>query len=574
MGFSGQTLAKQAPKGVVGVWAFGPYFCPLHHRFNLSNFFVMEHKGHPPLNLHWDRSGLGAVQNVYWNLGPAELVETALASGEGQLCDNGALASDTGEFTGRSPKDRFVVKDAITENTVWWGDNNIPFSSDDFDALYDRVAAYLGGKTVYARDAYACADPAHRLNIRVITELAYSNLFCYNLFLRPTAEELSKADEPEWTILCAPGFRAVPERDKTRQHNFAILNFTRKVILIGGTGYTGEMKKGIFGVLNFVLPHNKNVLSMHCSANSGSEGDTALFFGLSGTGKTTLSADPQRRLIGDDEHGWSDQSIFNFEGGCYAKCINLTPEKEPEIWKAIRFGSIVENVVFKEGTREVDYDNGSKTENTRCAYPIHYIDNALVPSVGRHPKHLFFLTADAFGVLPPISRLNEAQAMYHFISGYTAKVAGTEVGVTEPQTTFSACFGRAFLPLHPGRYAALLGQKMKEHQVQVWLVNTGWTGGPYGVGSRMKLSYTRAMITAALQGELDSVPSHAHPLFGVSVPATCPGVPEEILNPRLTWSDPAAYDAKASQLAAAFIKNFDQYRDGVDAKVLEGEPRP
>jgi len=534
----------------------------------------MEHKGHPPLNLHWERSGLGAVQNVYWNLGPAELVESALASGEGQLCDNGALASDTGEFTGRSPKDRFVVKDAITENTVWWGDINIPFSSNDFDALYDRVAAYLGGKSVYARDAYACADPAHRLNIRVITELAYSNLFCYNLFLRPTAEELSKAGEPEWTILCAPGFRAVPERDKTRQHNFAILNFTRKVILIGGTGYTGEMKKGIFGVLNFVLPHNKNVLSMHCSANSGSEGDTALFFGLSGTGKTTLSADPQRRLIGDDEHGWSDQSIFNFEGGCYAKCINLTPEKEPEIWKAIRFGSIVENVVFKEGTREVDYDNGSKTENTRCAYPIHYIDNALVPSVGRHPKHLFFLTADAFGVLPPISRLNEAQAMYHFISGYTAKVAGTEVGVTEPQTTFSACFGRAFLPLHPGRYAALLGQKMKEHQVQVWLVNTGWTGGPYGVGSRMKLSYTRAMITAALQGELDSVPSHAHPLFGVSVPATCPGVPEEILNPRLTWSDPAAYDAKASQLAAAFIKNFDQYRDGVDAKVLEGEPRP
>jgi len=352
----------------------------------------MEHKGHPPLNLHWDRSGLDGVQNVYWNLGPAELVETALAAGEGQLCDNGALASDTGEFTGRSPKDRFVVKDAITENAVWWGDINIPFASDDFDALYDRVAAYLGGKTVYARDAYACADPAHRLDIRVITELAYSNLFCYNLFLRPTAEELSKAGEPEWTILCAPGFRAVPERDKTRQHNFAILNFTRKIILIGGTGYTGEMKKGIFGVLNFVLPHNKKVLSMHCSANSGMEGDTALFFGLSGTGKTTLSADPQRRLIGDDEHGWSDQSIFNFEGGCYAKCINLTPEKEPEIWKAIRFGSIVENVVFKEGTREVDYDNGSKTENTRCAYPIHYIDNAMASdqSSVRGPGHVPF----------------------------------------------------------------------------------------------------------------------------------------------------------------------------------------
>ena len=534
----------------------------------------MEHKGHPPLNPRWEQSGLGSVKNVFWNLSPAELVESALASGEGQLCDNGALASDTGEFTGRSPKDRFVVKDSLTENAVWWGDINIPFAADDFAALYDRVAGYLEGKTVYARDAYACADPSHRLNIRVITELAYSNLFCYNLFLRPTAEELANAGEPEWTILCAPGFRAVPERDKTRQHNFAILNFTRRVILIGGTGYTGEMKKGIFGVLNFVLPHNKKVLSMHCSANSGANGDTALFFGLSGTGKTTLSADPQRRLIGDDEHGWSNESIFNFEGGCYAKCINLTPEREPEIWKAIRFGSIVENVVFKEGTREVDYDNGSKTENTRCAYPIHYIDNAMVPSVGKHPKHLFFLTADAFGVLPPISRLNEAQAMYHFISGYTAKVAGTEVGVTEPQTTFSACFGRAFLPLHPGRYAALLGQKMKEHQVQVWLVNTGWTGGAYGVGSRMKLAYTRAMITAALNGELDSVPYTEHPNFGVSVPASCPQVPAEILNPRNTWSDPSAYDAKATQLATAFIKNFDQYRDGVDAKVLEGEPRP
>jgi phosphoenolpyruvate carboxykinase (ATP) len=341
---------------------------------------------------------------------------------------------------------------------------------------------------------------------------------------------------------------------------------------VGGTGYTGEMKKGIFGVLNFVLPHQKQVLSMHCSANMGENGDTALFFGLSGTGKTTLSADPKRRLIGDDEHGWSDESIFNFEGGCYAKCINLTPEKEPEIWNAIRFGSIVENTVFQEGTRVVDFDNASKTENTRCAYPIHFIDNALEPSVGGHPKNLFFLTADAFGVLPPISRLNEAQAMYHFISGYTAKVAGTEVGVTEPQVTFSACFGRAFLPLHPGRYAALLGRKMQEHRVQVWLVNTGWTGGPYGVGSRMKLAYTRAMITAALEGSLNQVSYEAHPVFGVSMPMSCPGVPAQILNPRATWSDPSAYDAKALQLAEAFVKNFDQYREGVEPRILEGEP--
>jgi len=532
----------------------------------------MKHFGLIPRQDTWSHSGLDEVGEVHWNLSPAQLVEAALAAGEGQLCDNGALAADTGEFTGRSPKDRFVVKDEITADAVWWGDINIPFEPDRFEALLGRVQEYLKGRKVYARDAYACADPQHRLNIRVITELAYSNLFCYNLFLRPEVQELLEAGTPDWTVLCVPGFRADAERDGTRQHNFAVLNFTRRMVLVGGTGYTGEMKKGIFGVLNFVLPHQKQVLSMHCSANMGENGDTALFFGLSGTGKTTLSADPKRRLIGDDEHGWSDESIFNFEGGCYAKCINLTPEKEPEIWNAIRFGSIVENTVFQEGTRVVDFDNASKTENTRCAYPIHFIDNALEPSVGGHPKNLFFLTADAFGVLPPISRLNEAQAMYHFISGYTAKVAGTEVGVTEPQVTFSACFGRAFLPLHPGRYAALLGRKMQEHRVQVWLVNTGWTGGPYGVGSRMKLAYTRAMITAALEGSLNQVAYEAHPVFGVSMPMSCPGVPAEILNPRATWSDPSAYDAKALQLAEAFVKNFDQYREGVEPRILEGEP--
>ena len=515
--------------------------------------------------------GLGNVAAAYWNMTPAELVEEAIVRGEGRLVDSGALAADTGEFTGRSPKDRFIVKDAITENTVWWGDVNIPFDSQKFDLLYLRVCAYLAGKEIFVRDAYACADPKFRTNIRVVTEQAYHNIFANNLFLRPTKEEVLNFS-PEWTIVNAPGFKADPAIDGTRQHNFAILNFTKKIILIGGTGYTGEIKKGIFGVLNFVLPHDKNVLSMHCSANIGKDGDTAIFFGLSGTGKTTLSADPNRGLIGDDEHGWATNTVFNLEGGCYAKCVDLTKEKEPEIWEAIKFGALLENIVCYEETSTVDFSNISKTENTRVAYPIHHIANAVEPSIASNPKNIFFLTCDAYGVLPPIAKLDAGQAMYHFISGYTAKVAGTEAGVTEPQTTFSACFGKVFLPLHPAKYAEMLGKKMKENQVNVWLVNTGWTGGAYGTGSRMKLSYTRAMITAALNGALAGVEFEQHPVFGLQMPTTCPNVPSEILNPRNTWNSAADYDQKANELAQKFIKNFEQYAEGVSAEILAAAP--
>jgi phosphoenolpyruvate carboxykinase (ATP) len=517
--------------------------------------------------------GLGNVGAAYWNLTPAELVEDTLMREEGVLTDNGALAIDTGEFTGRSPKDKFIVFDDITKDSIWWGDVNIKFDAAKFDAIYNRVTAYLAGKEVYVRDAYACADPAYRLNIRVVTEFPWSNLFANNLFLRPTADEIA-AFAPDWHIVCAPGFKADPAIDGTRQHNFAILNMTRKVILIGGTGYTGEIKKGIFTLLNYILPHEKGVLSMHCSANEGTAGDTAIFFGLSGTGKTTLSADPNRKLIGDDEHGWADSSVFNFEGGCYAKCIDLTQEKEPQIWNAIKFGALVENIDFKEDTRTVDYTSTSKTENTRVAYPINHIDNAKEPSMGAAPKNIFFLTADAFGVLPPISKLTAEQAMYHFISGYTAKVAGTEMGITEPQTTFSACFGKAFLPLHPGQYAELLGKKLKANpNINVWLVNTGWTGGAYGVGSRIKLAYTRALITAALEGKLDGVEYGETPFFKLRFPKSCPGVPAEMLEPRNTWADKAAFDAQASDLATKFVKNFEQYASGVSEDVLNAAPR-
>jgi phosphoenolpyruvate carboxykinase (ATP) len=520
-----------------------------------------------------DSIGLGNVADAYWNLTPADLVEETLLRGEGMLTDNGALAIETGEFTGRSPKDKFLVKDAITKDTVWWGDVNIPFEADKFDKLYDRVTAYLSGKDVYVRDAYACADPRYRLNIRVVTEFPWSNLFANNLFLRPTTDEIMNF-APEWHIVCAPGFRANPAIDGTRQHNFAILNLTRKVILIGGTGYTGEIKKGIFTLLNYILPQEKGVLSMHCSANVGKNNDTAIFFGLSGTGKTTLSADPNRGLIGDDEHGWADDSVFNFEGGCYAKCIDLTAEKEPEIWNAIKFGALVENIDFKEGTRTVDYSSTSKTENTRVAYPINHIHNAVEPSIAQAPKNIFFLTADAFGVLPPISKLTTEQAMYHFISGYTAKVAGTEMGITEPQTTFSACFGKAFLPLHPGKYAELLGKKLKANpDINVWLVNTGWTGGSYGVGSRIKLAYTRALITAALEGNLNGVEYGETPFFKLRFPKSCPGVPAEILEPRNTWKDKEAFSETASKLAGQFVKNFEQYASGVSKDILDAAPR-
>jgi phosphoenolpyruvate carboxykinase (ATP) len=390
--------------------------------------------------------------------------------------------------------------------------------------------------------------------------------------LRPTKEEVLSFD-PEWRIICAPGFHADPETDGTRQHNFAVINFTKKMILIGGTAYTGEIKKGIFSVLNFVLPHEKNVLSMHCSANVGKDGDTAIFFGLSGTGKTTLSADPERKLIGDDEHGWDGDTIFNFEGGCYAKCIDLTKEKEPQIWDAIKFGSLVENTNFHSGSSTVDYENVEKTENTRVAYPIDYIDNIVSPSFAKNPKNIFFLTCDAYGVLPPISKLTPGQAMYHFISGYTAKVAGTEVGITEPQETFSACFGAAFMPLHPTKYAELLGEKMKEHSVNVWLINTGWSGGAYGVGSRMKLKYTRSMITAAMNGELADVDFKTHNVFGLAMPTSCPDVPTELLSPKDTWADNSKYDTTAEKLAASFVKNFAQYAGNANKEILDAAPK-
>jgi phosphoenolpyruvate carboxykinase (ATP) len=518
-------------------------------------------------------AGIATVSEAHWNLTPAQLVAESIKNGEGVLTDTGALAVDTGKFTGRSPKDRFVVRDAKTENTVWWGDVNIAFAPEKFDALHEKVAAYLSDKKVYVRDNYVCADSAYRLTVRTITEWAFSNLFADNLFNRFERNQLEALASTDWTILCAPGFHANPEVDGTRQSNFAIINFTKQMVLIGGTGYTGEIKKSIFSILNYILPEEKQTLSMHCSANLGKDGDTAIFFGLSGTGKTTLSADPNRNLIGDDEHGWGENSIFNFEGGCYAKCVNLTEEKEPQIWKAIKFGAIVENTNFIAGTSTVDFDNIEKTENTRVAYPIHHIDGAVIPSVGGVPKNIFFLTADAFGVIPPISKLNPGQAMFHFISGYTAKVAGTEVGVTEPQTTFSACFGKAFLPLHPAKYAALLGEKMRKNNVNVWLINTGWTGGPYGVGSRMALKHTRAMITAAINGELENVNYTQHPVFGFQMPDSCPNVPAEVLHPRNTWADKAAYDEKANNLANQFNKNFEQYAEGSSEEILAAAPK-
>ncbi|MBZ9628262.1 phosphoenolpyruvate carboxykinase (ATP) [Psychroflexus sp. CAK1W] len=510
-------------------------------------------------------------KNVRYQLSPEELHQITIEKGQGVEVNSGALAVNTGEFTGRSPKDRFIVKDDITKDKVWWSKINLAFEPAKFDKLYDKVVDYLSEKELFVRDAYACADENYRLNIRHINELPWSNMFAYNMFLRPTEDEL-KNFEPEWTVINAPGFMADPEIDGTRAHNFAILNFTRKIALIGGTGYTGEIKKGIFSALNFILPVMKNTLPMHCSANVGKKGDTAIFFGLSGTGKTTLSADPDRRLIGDDEHGWTNENtVFNFEGGCYAKVINLTRENEPEIYDAIRPGAILENVIIKDG--EVDFKDKSITQNTRVSYPIDFIDNIQPNSVGENPKNIFFLTADAFGVLPPVSKLTPGQAAFHFISGYTAKVAGTEAGVTEPIPSFSACFGAPFMPLHPARYGEMLSKKMKDAGVNVWLINTGWTGGPYGTGSRMKLKYTRAMITAALEGHLDNVDYTTHDIFNIAIPKTCPNVPAEVLNPKDTWADKEAYDKKAKDLANSFKDNFEKFEAYADSEIINGAPK-
>ncbi|MCB0446066.1 MAG: phosphoenolpyruvate carboxykinase (ATP) [Gelidibacter sp.] len=511
---------------------------------------------------------------VNYQLSPDQLHQIAIEKGQGVEASTGALAVNTGEFTGRSPKDRFIVKDAITEDRVWWGNVNIPFESNAFQKLYDKVTAYLSNKEVFVRDSYACADENYKLNIRVITEYAWSNQFAYNMFLRPTEKELENF-KPEWTVINAPGFMANPEIDGTRQHNFAILDFTRKIALIGGTGYTGEIKKGIFSALNFILPVFKNTLPMHCSANVGEDDDTAIFFGLSGTGKTTLSADPNRRLIGDDEHGWTaENTVFNFEGGCYAKVINLTEENEPDIYNAIKKGAILENVVMN-AKGEVDYEDVSITQNTRVSYPIDHIKNIQVPSIGKNPKNIFFLTADAFGVLPPISKLTPGQAAYHFISGYTAKVAGTEAGIDEPTPNFSACFGAPFMPLHPTKYAEMLSAKMKETGVNVWLINTGWTGGAYGVGSRIKLKYTRAMITAALNGDLDNVTPETyrtHSVFGLLQPRSCPGVPDDVLSSRQTWNNDEAYYKTAYKLSESFRENFKKFEEFANDEILAGAP--
>lgn len=522
-------------------------------------------------NADLSKIGIQSSKNTYWNLSPEALVEHTINKGMGVLNDTGAICVNTGEFTGRSPKDRFIVKDDITANAVDWNDINVPFDADKFDALYDKVANYLNDQDIYVRDAYACADDKYRLTLRLVSQFPWSSQFANNMFLRPTKDEVMSFD-PEWVILCAPEFMADAAVDGTRQHNFAILNFSRKAIIIGGTAYTGEIKKGIFSALNFILPHIHNVLSMHCSANVGEKGDSAVFFGLSGTGKTTLSADPNRKLIGDDEHGWSENGIFNFEGGCYAKTIDLTEEKEPDIYRAIKHGAILENIKFKEESRDVDFADSSITQNTRVSYPIYHIDNIMPGSAGDHPDNIFFLTADAFGVLPPISRLTPGQAMYYFISGYTAKVAGTEEGVTEPQATFSACFGAPFMPLHPTKYAEMLSEKMQHHNTKIWLVNTGWTGGPYGVGNRISLKYTRAMITAALEGQLNDVAYQSHEIFGLQMPTTCPGVPDELLNPKSTWSDAAAYDAKANVLADAFNDNFKKFEDKANEEIMAAAP--
>ncbi len=518
-------------------------------------------------------------KNHLKNLEPSVLVESTIINKQGKLSSRGALCINTGKFTGRSPKDRFIVKDDLTAEAVDWGDINIAIDKESFDTLYNEIIEYANAQdNVYVRDAYACANPNYRLNVRFYTEYPWQNLFVYNMFLRPSSKDLVNF-EPDWEVYSFPTIKADTTKVKTRQENFAIINFTERKIIIGGTAYTGEIKKGIFSALNFLLPTMKSVLPMHCSSNVGSQGDTALFFGLSGTGKTTLSNDPERRLIGDDEHGWSSSSVFNFEGGCYAKTIDLSASKEPQIFNAIKFGAMLENVGFKEDGCTVDYSDVSITQNTRVSYPIYHIDNIMYNSRGDVPENIFFLTCDAFGVLPPISRLSIEQAMYHFISGYTAKIAGTEVGIVEPLATFSACFGAPFLPLHPTKYAEMLGEKIRkgstslDNKINVWLVNTGWSGGAYGEGSRMELSYTRAMIKAALDGSLKGVEFHTHPVFGVEIPKGCPDVPNAILNPRDTWRNEEDYDTTANKLAHLFIENFKQYEDQATPEIIAAGPK-
>ncbi len=520
-----------------------------------------------------DTAGLSGLGKIHWNLRTEALYEAALRRGEVELARNGPLVAITGSHTGRSPNDKFTVEESSSADTIWWGKVNKPFPENQFDVLKARLCEYLRGREVFVQDCIAGADSDNEIVVRVVTESAWHALFARTMFIRPDDKARTiGAAEPEFLIIHAPAFEADPARDGTNSGTFIIPHFGQRTVIIGGSRYAGEIKKSVFFLMNYLLPQ-RGLLSMHASANVGDGGDSAVFFGLSGTGKTTLSADPTRGLIGDDEHGWGPNGIFNFEGGCYAKVINLSRQQEPLIYECTRrYGTILENVIMDPQSREVDLDNGSLTENTRAAYPITHIPNAVVPSIAGHPRNVVMLTCDAFGVLPPIARLSPDQAMYHFISGYTAKVAGTERGITEPQTTFSTCFGAPFMALHPSVYAKLLGEKIAQHKTSCWLINTGWSGGPYGVGKRMDIHHTRAMLNAALAGELDDVEYREHPVFRVSVPQACPHVPAEILDARGTWSDQGAYDDKARELAQAFQANFDEYREMVPEQVADAGP--
>lgn len=519
-----------------------------------------------------EKHGLENVGHIYWSCVPPVLYEQAIRKRVGMISFRGPLVVRTGDYTGRSPGDRFVVDEKSSTKKIWWGESNRPFSEEKFNNIFLRLNAYLQGKDVYVQDCYAGRDPAYRIPVRVITEDAWHSLFARNMFIRMSDLDELRAFIPQFTVINVPGFRANPAYDGTASEAFVLVNLKKKMILIGGTSYAGEIKKSIFSTLNYILPE-KGVLSMHCSANQGARGDTALFFGLSGTGKTTLSADPNRRLIGDDEHGWSDNGVFNFEEGCYAKVINLSKEEEPEIYDCTqRFGTVLENVHINPRTRDIDLSDSTLTENTRAAYPISFIPNYVESGMGDHPKNIIFLTCDAFGVLPPVSRLTPEQAMYHFISGYTAKVAGTERGIKEPQATFSACFGAAFMVRNPSVYAKLLGEKIKKYKVNCWLVNTGWNGGAFGIGERISIKYTRAMLHSAIEGKLGKAAMQTDPIFGLAYPTQCQGVPKGILNPRNAWRDKKEYDAKARHLAGLFRVNFEDFEDKVDHNTLKGGP--
>ena len=510
---------------------------------------------------------------INWNLSKERLQEITVEKGQGIETDTGTLSIKTGKFTGRSPQDRFIIRDDYTEDKVWWGKVNKPLAPEHFDFLYEEMTKHLRGKEVYVHDAYVCAAPEYRTNVRVIAEYPWSAYFVNNMFIGLTEEEKENFTE-DWLVLCVPSYECPdPAAHGIRQGNFSIINFSKKTAIVGGSAYTGEIKKGIFASLNLILPVEHNVLPMHCSANVGEAGDTAIFFGLSGTGKTTLSADPNRKLIGDDEHGWTeDDIIFNFEGGCYAKAIDLTADNEPEIYAAIKPGALLENVGYFEGTNKVDFSDTSITQNTRVSYPLNHIENLQMPNYAGNPKNVFFLTCDAFGVLPPVSRLTPGQAAYHFISGYTAKVAGTEAGINEPVPSFSACFGAPFMPMHPTVYAEMLSRKMRESGTNVWLINTGWSGGPFGTGSRIKLKWTRRMITACLEGNLDNVEYEEHPILGLHMPKYCPGVPIELLDPINTWLQKGAYVRKAIQLAHYFHLNFEKFAQQASKEIIEGGP--